>query len=141
MIVVMAVIGLLVSMSLPSLTGYAQQARLKAATRETMGLLSLARSMAISSRASRKVIVDPAAGQLSIEASSDQDRPHMVKLGPGIVATVEVQGQVGGAQGISEIVFQPTGALAGRSVTLRLSNGKRTQAITVTATTGSILVE
>ena len=140
MIVVMAVIGLLVSVSLPSLTGYARQARLKAAARETIGLLSLARSMAISAREPRTVLIDPGEGQISIEASANEDQTHLVKLGPGIEVTVEIQGQGGQAEGAAELTFQPSGALAGRSVTVTLSNGDHSQTITVTATTGSILV-
>ena len=53
---------------------------------------------------------------------------------------MEIQGQDGQAEGASELTFQPSGALAGRSVTITVSNGDHTQTITVTATTGSILV-
>ena len=58
---------MIVGMGMPALTGYAKRVRLKAATRQVIGLLSLARSMAISSRDEHAVIVDEDAGQVYVK--------------------------------------------------------------------------
>ena len=46
LLVVLGIIGLILGISVPGLSAYANQARLKAATRNVVGLLSLARSLA-----------------------------------------------------------------------------------------------
>ena len=140
LLVVMGIIGLLVASSVPALTGYAKQTRLKAATREVVGLLSLARSSAISSRKAKSVSVDPDHRELVIEETLDQEEPRRVRLASSVTVSVQSQGQTEPSSGPSRLVFQSNGSVAGRSVSLVLSNGTRTQTITVSATTGAIVV-
>jgi len=137
----MAIIGLLISISVPSMVGYAKQARLKGATREVVGLLSLARSSAISSRAPKTVVVEPDERQLLLETGEGEEPSRVVKLSSIIDVAVKLQGEAEDAAGPWRLVFQPTGALAGRSASLTLSNGANTQTITVTSTTGAIFVQ
>lgn len=137
MLVVMAVIGLLVAAGVPALTGYATQMRLKGATREVIGLLSLARSSAISSRTPRTVVVNPDTHELVIEETLTEDEPRRVRLASSLQVDVQSQEQTGGP---FRVVFQPGGGLAGRSVSLVLSNESRSQTITITAVTGAIAV-
>ena len=139
-LVVLGIIGLVVGSSVPALSSYARQVRLRATTRETVGLLSLARSLAISSRSPRTVLVDPESRKLVIEETLEQAEVRLVRLPSSVVMTVQMQGQDGPSSGATRLVFQPSGTLAGRSVSLIFSNGNRTQTVTVTAMTSAISV-
>lgn len=138
LIVVLGIIGLVVVMSLPAFTGYVQQVRLKTATRETVKILRLARQLAIGSRQPRTVTIDPADRALVIEETRQEDEPRAVRLPPSVQIAVDVPGQ---ADPPWRLVFQPSGALAGRSAAVNLSSQTRTQTITVTAPTGSVMVQ
>lgn len=133
LLVVMAIVGLLVATSVPALTGYAKQVRLKTATREVIGLLSLARSLAISSRSVRSVLLDEDRHELVIEETLEQDEPRKVRLPEGVDVSLD-----GGAAGTGRVVFQPTGALSTPSATVSLVSGTKRQTIAVTSATGAI---
>ena len=138
LLVVLAVIGIIVTMSVPSFTGYAKQIRLKATTRQVVGLLSLARSLAISSHEDHAVIVDPDAHAISIVRVASGEALEQVVRFP---STMTVDVQVGGAPAQeSEVVFRPSGSLNGRSVSLILSDRDQIQTITVTGATGAVSV-
>ena len=66
LLVVLGIIGLIVGMGLPSFTHYAQHLRLNAAVRQVVGLVSLARSAAISSHEEHAVTVDAEHRELRI---------------------------------------------------------------------------
>ena len=139
LLVVMAVIGLIVGISVPAFTGYAKQIRLKTAVRQVMGLVSLARNTAISGHQEYAVVVDGDNQILQIvNVASGDSLEHVVHL-PSHV-TVELQ--VGGEPAEdSQFVFRPTGALTGRTISLVLSDGDRQQAILVTGATGAVIVQ
>ena len=132
----MGILGLIIASSVPGMTGYARHVRLKAATREVLGLLSLARSMAISSRSVRTVVVNPDAHELLIEETLEQAEPRRVRLSSGVNVAVDIQGQSG--SGPARLTFQPSGSLSGRSCSILLSNDTKQQTIRITATTGAI---
>ena len=140
LLVVLAIIGLILGISVPALTRYATQLRLKAATRQVVGLISLARSLAISSRQNHAVVVDQEHGEISIvNAVSGERLEQLVRRLPSGV-TVDVQ--VGGKSAPEpQIVFRPTGSLEGRTTTLVLANKERSQAVTITGTTGALSVQ
>ncbi len=133
LLVVMAIVGILVGTTIPALTGYAKQVRLKTTTREVMGLLFLARNLAISSRSIRSVLLDSDQRQLVIEETLEQDEPKKVRLPDSVNVTLG-----GGAVGTGRVVFQPSGALSSPSVTVVLTSGTKTQTIAVTSATGAI---
>ncbi|MBI4354394.1 MAG: GspH/FimT family pseudopilin [Candidatus Omnitrophica bacterium] len=133
LLVIMAIIGILVGTSIPALTGYAKQVRLKTTTREITGLLYLARNLAISSREARTVLLDEDHQQLVIEETLEQEEPKKVRLPDSVDVTLE-----GGAAGTGRVVFQPSGALSSSSVTVVLNSGTKTQTIAVTSATGAI---
>lgn len=138
--VVMGVVGLLVVMSIPALGSYATQMRLKTATREVVGLLSLARSLAVSSRIPRTVVIDPEQHRLILEEPENSQQEVRVRSIPkGVDVEVITQGEP--ADGASRLTFQSSGALAGRFATINLSNGAKTVTVTVTAATGAVLVD
>ena len=140
LLVVMGVIGLLLAISIPAATRYTGRMRLGAATREVMGLLSLARSSAISSRMPQTVLVDVDAGRLLIEDSPDAAvQTKAVTLASSVVVRVTTSdGRILDAP--VRLAFQPNGSLAGRSVEMTLSDGSRAQAISIAAPTGAIIV-
>lgn len=141
LLVVMGIIGVIVAASVPGMMSYGQQIRLKAATREMMGLLSLARSMAISSRSPRTVLVNPDAHEAAIEETLNDGEPKRIRLSPGVSVKVQTSGQSGSSSGPVRLAFQPSGSLSGRSVLVILSNNDKQQTIAVTAATGSISVK
>ena len=135
LLVVMAIVGLLVAVSVPGLSRYAGQVRLRATTREVVGLLSLARSLAIGSRSPRTVVIDVAQHRLFIEETA-QTEPRIVRW-PASMAVEATAHE----EPIQALIFKPTGSLeGGRAATLVLSQGAKSQTITITSTTGSISV-
>ena len=139
LLVVMAIVGLLVATSVPALARYAGQVKLRAATREVVGLLSLSRSLAIGSRSPRTVVIDGSQHRVFIQETA-QTEPRIVRLSSSMTVEASTLGEPG--EPVYSLVFKPTGGLdGGRSVTITLSNGARTQAITITSTTGSLSVQ
>ena len=139
LLVVLGVIGVILGISLPALSGYAKQARLKTATRQVVGLVSLARSLAIGSHQDHAVVIDPERKEVSIvNTVSGEALDQVVRLPSSV--TVEVQ--VGGAPSSAwQFVFRPSGSLIGRSVTLLLADRDKSHTITVTGTTGAVFVQ
>ncbi len=137
LLVVIGIIGIILATSVPALSGYATQVRLKTATREIVGLLLLARSLAISHHAPQSVVIDLEQGELSLDGATGDLASRRVRLPPAI--QIEVTESDGSER--SQVTFQPSGALAGRSISIALSNGKRTQTILVTGVTGAVLVQ
>lgn len=139
LMVVLAVIGLVIGISLPRLTGLTQQLRLKAATRQIVGLLSLARSLAISSREDHAVVIDQERGTLSVvNLASNEPLERVVRLPSTVTIDVRVGGQ---SSQEARVTFRPSGSLTGRTVELVLADRARTHTITVTGTTGSVFVQ
>jgi len=141
LIVVMAIIGLVLAIGVPGFAHYNKQLQLNAATRNIVGLLSLARSTAISTRSTRTVDMNPQTGTLTLEAASDQDDARVIRLSSSL--TLAIQNADGTSlDGESPVVFQPSGALSGRSVLLVLSGRNvHSQTIRVVAATGAISVD
>ncbi len=132
----MAIMGMLVATSMPALSRYAGQVRLKAAARETVGLLSLARSLAIGSRQPRTVVINAAQHTLFIQETA-QTQPRLVRLASSVTVEATARGEP-----IQSLVFKPTGALdAAGAVTIVLSSGPRSQTVTIASTTGSLSVQ
>ena len=139
LLVVLGIIGLILGISVPGLSAYANQARLKAATRNVVGLLSLARSFAISSHQDHAVIVDPVQRRITVEnAVSGDTLEQTVQLPPSIDVETEVAGE--SAQE-ARVIFRPTGSLAGRTTTIRLADRDKSHTITVSGITGAVTVE
>lgn len=139
LLVVLGIIGLILGISVPGLSTYANQARLKAATRNLMGLLSLARSLAISSHEDHAVIMDLEQRRITVENTvSGEALERMVQLPPTITIEVEVAGE---PVQEARVVFRPTGSLAGRTTIIRLADRDKSHAITVSGITGAVTTE
>ncbi len=139
LLVVIAIIGLLVGMSLPALSNYGKQMRLKAATREVVGLLSLTRSLAISSREECAVLIDRERRRLGVmKLASGETLERAVQLPTSVSLEVQIGGEPSDQ---TQLVFRPTGALSGRTVALILADRDQQSRITVTGVTGSVTVQ
>ena len=139
LLVVMGVIGLLLAISIPAAGRYSGQIRFSAATREVVGLLSLARSSAISSHHEQAVLVDADAGVLSMEDRPEVAQTRRVALG----SNVHIRLATNDGEPIetpARLAFQPSGALVGRSVQVTLFDQTREQIISIAAPTGAIIV-
>lgn len=139
LLVVIGLIGLILATSMPALTRQAENLRLQATTREVVGLLSLARSLAISTHDPHAVVVDAAQRRLTIvNQASGELLDHVIRSPSSITVEVQVAGQP--AQG-TPLEFQPSGALTGRSVTIALATRQKRRTIAVTGVTGAIVVQ
>ncbi|MBI4342106.1 MAG: GspH/FimT family pseudopilin [Candidatus Omnitrophica bacterium] len=139
LLVVLGIVGLILGISVPGLTTYANQTRLNAATRQVIGLLGLARSRAISAHEDHAVLVDAQRRQITVESVvSGTPLEQVVRLPPSINVEVEVAGEP--AQE-SRLVFRPTGSLAGRTTSIILADRKKRSTVTVSGITGAVTVE
>jgi len=141
LLVVLGIIGLVAAMSVPAFNRFVMQTRLKTATREIVGLLSLARSLAIGSRSARTVVVDLERGEAFIEESMQQGDARMVRFSSSVTISGEAPGQEGQPTDSVRFTFKPSGALTGASTALILSSGSRTQTVSVSAATGAIHIQ
>ena len=136
LLVVLGIIGLIVGMSVPALIGYAKHTRLKTATRQIIGLLALARSTAISSHEEHAVVIDRQRGELSVvNLTSGEALERVIRLPKAVTLEVEVGGE---SSQETQLVFQPTGGLSGRTVSLVVADQDRRDTITVTSVTGAV---
>ena len=139
LLVVIGIIGMILATGVPALTGYAKQVRLKTTTRQVVGLVSLARSTAISTRTEHTVIVDADAREVRVvNRTSGEALEQIVRLPSSISVEMEVGGQTIEQM---EFSFRPSGALTGRSVSLVLADSQKQQTVVVTGTTGAVSVQ
>ena len=139
LLVVLGVIGLIVSMSLPALATYSRQVRLKAITRQAIGLVTLARSSAISAHEPHELILDQERRELRVvNVTSGEVLEQAIRLPQGV--TVEFQ-VAGSSSTDGHLSFRPTGALTGRTTTLVLSDGQKQRTITIMGATGALTVQ
>ncbi len=136
LLIVIGIIGIIVATSIPAYLKYAEQTRLKAATREVIGLLSLARQSAMSSRQPKTVVFDEETSELRLEEPSAIGQMKGVKLPKNV--SVHLDRARAADEAPNSMVFQPSGTLSGRSATLSLTSHGRTQVVTVSGITGGI---
>ena len=139
LLVVLGVIGLLLGISVPGLVGYTRRVRLKTTTRQLVGMLSLARSLAISSHEDHALVIDPERQEIRIVNDvSGELLERMLRIPSSLTIELEVAGEPSLEQ---QVVFRPTGALSSRTVSLVLSDRGKSHTIRVTGTTGSVTVQ
>ena len=139
LLVVLGIIALVVGISVPSLSGYAKHLRLKTAIRQVVGLLSFARSSAISSHADYAVIFDADRQELVVtNVISGETLERVVKLPTSVTLEFQVGGE---ASAETQVTFHSTGSLAGRTTSLVLSDQEHHHTITVTGATGAVTVQ
>ena len=139
LLVVLGIIGLILGISVPGMTTYANQVRLKAATREVVGLLSLARSLAISSHEDHAVVIDPERREITVENTvSGEALERVIRLPTSISVEVTVSGEPAQEP---RVVFRPTGSLAGRTASITLADRHTSHTVTISSITGAVTVE
>lgn len=138
-LVVLGVIGMILGMGVPALLQYGKGARLKAATRQVMGLMTLARSLAIGSRQDHAVLIDLEQHEVRvINQVTGEALEHVAHL----PSALSVELQTGGEPAAdSQIVFRSNGSLAGRTVSIVLGDDQKSQTILVTAATGFVSIQ
>ncbi|MBI4597513.1 MAG: GspH/FimT family pseudopilin [Candidatus Omnitrophica bacterium] len=138
-LVVLAIIGMLFGMGLPAMMQFANRLRFQATTRQMVGLISLARSTAISQHEDHAVVFDDTQRIVRVvRAASNEPLERVIRL----PSTITIELSVGGEPSEDDrLTFTSSGSLAGRSVVLTLTDQKKTQTITVTSATGAITVE
>ncbi len=139
LLVVLGITAAIVGMSVPAMTRYSGQVRLKTTVRQMAGFLSLARSLSIGSQAGHTVIIDTEHKQMTVvDNGSGETLDQKFRLPQGI----DIEAVAGGeALTPPEIAFQPSGSLRGRTVLLILKDKPKTITITVSSMTGAVTVE
>ena len=139
LLVVIGIIGMILATGVPALTGYAKQVRLKTTTRQVVGLVSLARSLAISTRTEHAVVLAEEEKEVRVvNQASGEALEQVVRLPTSVSIEMEVAGE---PSQLSQFSFRPSGALAGRSVSLVLADGQKQQTVVVTGATGAVAVQ
>ena len=139
LLVVIGIIGMILATGVPALTGYAKQVRLKTTTRQLVGLVSLARSLAISTRTEHAVVLDEEEKEVRVvNQASGEALEQVVRLPTSVSIEMEVAGE---PSELSQFAFRPSGALTGRSVSLVLADGQKQQTVVVTGATGAVAVQ
>ena len=140
LLVILGVIGLILGISVPGLAGYAKQMRLSAAARQVIGLVSLARSLAVSSHEDHAVVLDGEQGEFRVvNTVTGETLERAVRLPTSVTAEVQMSGETAED---SRVVFRPTGSLSGgRSVTLVLADRTRRNTVTVNGITGAVSLQ
>ena len=135
LLVVLGIIALVLGITVPGMAGYAQRLRLNTSARELVQMLSLARSMAISSHAEHAVEIDQDAGEIRVvNDASHEALERVMRLPDAVTVSMEVGGEPATE---SRVVFHPSGSLNGRSVSLMLADPREHRTIVVSGTTGS----
>ena len=138
-LVVLAIIGMLFGMGLPAMMQYAKRMRFQATTRQLMGLISLARSTAISQHEDYAVVVDQDQRVVRVlGAGSSEPLEHVVRIPSSIGIELLVGGEPSEE---SRFTFTSSGSLTGRSVAVKLTDQQKSQTITVTSATGALTVQ
>lgn len=139
LLVVLAIIGLLLSVSVPGLVTYAKRTRLTAATRQVVSLLSLARSTAISTHQPHAFELDLVGRQFRVaNVETGETLEQGFRVPPAVTVTFEVGGQ---PLTDPRLVFRASGALLGQSTAVVLTDGDRRRTVTVSSATGTFAIE
>ncbi len=138
LLVVLGVIGLIVGMSVPGLMGYSKHLRLKTTAQQTLRLIFLARSTAISSHEAQDVLIDQERREIRVvNVVSGESLEQLVRIPSSVEVDVESGGQ---PVPESKFTFRTNGALDGRSITLLLKDDEKEHTITVTGSTGAVMM-
>jgi general secretion pathway protein H len=143
MLVVLAIIGMLLAISLPFTSGFGKGLRIKTASRAIVGLLHVARSNAITFRRNYSVVFDAEKGQYWIEEAAGQIYEKKYFLPSSI------QFKVQGNEDVDLITFEndrvtfnPSGAIEGKSGSVTFSDKQgESRIISVVGTTGRITID
>ena len=136
LLVVLGIVALVVGISVPALTQLMSRTRLTTAVRQAVGLVSLARSLAISSHTDHAIVLDSERQELRVvNVPSGESLEHVVRLPSSVTVALEIGGQPAAN---SQVVFRASGGLAGRTASLTLSDHERHHTITISGTTGAI---
>ncbi len=128
-LVVMTIAAMLLALVPPLLSGAVPGARLKAAARDLVAGLRLARSRAITTNTVTELSLDPKTGEYRI---SGQVKPRHLPAG----VQVQIQSNASGDAEASAVQFYPDGSSSGGRITLKGSG--RAYSVEVDWLTGSV---
>ncbi|MFA4991561.1 MAG: GspH/FimT family pseudopilin [Candidatus Omnitrophota bacterium] len=134
MLVVLAIIGMFMGISVPFASGFGKGLRLKTAARAVSGVLRVARSNAVTLRRNHSVVFDAEENKYWIEDGAGKIYEKKYSL------SSSVKFDITGAD--REITFLPDGAIDGQTRAITLTDkqgGSRT--ILISRTTGNITLE
>jgi general secretion pathway protein H len=120
LLLVIAIMGMLAAVVLPSLPGALESARLRGSAGEVRATLTLARTLAVSESRSRAVAFDLGRGEYGIDGDS-----RKWALPEGIRVAVLRRGDAAAERGVLRVRFYPDGSADEAEVALSSSGGGR----------------
>ncbi|MBU0759563.1 MAG: GspH/FimT family pseudopilin [Candidatus Omnitrophica bacterium] len=143
MLVVLAIIGMLLGISIPFTSGFGKGLRIKTASRAILGTLRVARSSAITYRDRQMVVFDAQEGAYWIQDEDGNISEKKHKL-PGSIK-FELPGNKESDPITFKddaVIFVPSGAVEGPSGTITLSDkGGDSRTISIISSTGKITIQ
>jgi len=143
MLVVLAIIGMLLGISIPFVSGFGKGLRIKTASRAIVGVLHVARSNAITLRRNYTVIFDVKNSQYWIEDSDGRIYEKKYYLPSSVKFKVKDAEETDPITFENDrVVFSPSGTIEGSagSITFTDKQGS-SKTISIIGTTGKIIVE
>ena len=118
LLLVIAILGMLAAVMLPSLPGALESARLRGSAGEVRATLTLARTLAVSESRSRAVAFDLGRGEYGIDGDS-----RKWALPEGIRVAAIRRGDAAAERGVLRVRFYPDGSADEAEVALSSSGG------------------
>ena len=142
MLIVLAIVGMIMAISIPFTSGFGKELRIKTAARAVAGIMNAAKSNAVTFRKNYSVVFDVKKSQYWIEDSSGQIYEKKYYL-PGSIK-FEVQGDKEADPVTFEndrATFNSSGAAEGASGTVTLTDKQgESKTISVAGATGNIAI-
>ncbi len=144
LIIVLAIIGTVVSMSVPFVSSFLFRTNLQSSAEDMVSTLRWARRLAITKREEYRVVFDPQRGKYWLEDKEGNAEGERHSLQQNIVFADPDLNKIQEEDGIVEfdhpddsgISFYPQGTAESGSIYLKGKEGERWYTITITASTG-----
>ncbi|MFH1854329.1 MAG: GspH/FimT family pseudopilin [Candidatus Omnitrophota bacterium] len=143
MLVVLAIIGMMLGISIPFTTGFGKGLRIKTASRAILGTLRVARSNAITFRDKQNVVFDVQAGVYWMEDQNGNIFEKKRKLPGSIRFALPKDSEADPVTFEGDtVIFGPTGAVEGTSGCITISDRQgESKTISIISSTGKISIQ
>lgn len=143
MLVVLAIIGMLLGISIPFTAGFGKGLRIKTAARAILGTLRVARSNAITYRDKQIVVFDVQGGEYWIEDSDGNIFEKKRRLPSSIEFKLPDDDKADPVTFEKDtVIFEPTGAVQGLSGYITISDKQgEFRRISIISSTGKVTIE
>ncbi|MBU3911009.1 MAG: GspH/FimT family pseudopilin [Candidatus Omnitrophica bacterium] len=143
MLVVLAIVGMLLGISIPFTTGFGKGLRIKTASRAILGTLRVARSSAITYRDRKMVVFDVQEGEYWIQDEDGNISEKKLRLPSSIKFRLPEDSEADPVTFENDtVIFAPSGAVEGQNGYITISDKKgKSMTISIINSTGKITIE